>query len=54
MTSVHVITFSKMAAGKDFWNSEKTGQFIALRESKPCLYDTTREDYHDRNITKKE
>ena len=47
------MTFPKMGAGKDFWNSEKTDQFIALWESKPCLYDSAREDYHDRNITKK-
>ena len=42
-----------MAASKHFWNSEKIDQFIELWETKPCLYDTTREDYHDRNIKKK-
>ena len=43
----------KMAAGKEFWNSDRTEQFIALWESKPCLYDTTKEEYHNRNAKKK-
>ena len=43
----------KMAAGKEFWNSERTEEFIALWESKLCLYDTTKEEYHNRNAKKK-
>lgn len=38
---------------KDFWTSEKTDLFIELWESKPCLYDTTKETYHDRNVKKR-
>lgn len=38
---------------KDFWSSVKTELFIELWESKPCLYDTTKETYHDRNVKKR-
>lgn len=31
----------------------KTEQFITLWESKPFLYDTTKEECHDRNSKKK-